>query len=245
MRAMRWFLVGLAIAGCAQAGKGNSIIGGISDAGVGPHTDADDIPEPDASLIDAPQQQVTLAQTSSGTIELDNSFACALGDFTDRNSYYRVFTLADFNITTTLHVFQIDFAIQTARAGSGGMQPAMVNIGTYGVPPVGTTLDPAQIRPIRSASIQIPDGRGTRMTVPIAADIPPTTSVIVELAIPDGTAVQNVFYIGTNSQGERKPGYTSEPTCRPPILIPTTMQSIADENGLGVVDIIMTVTGTM
>jgi len=242
---MKRLLVCLAVAGCAQAGKGNSIIGGLGDAGMGPHTDADDVPEPDASPIDAPPQQVTLSQTVSGTIELDNSFACSLDNKTDMNSYFRVFTLADYNITTTLHVFQIEFAIQSARGGQGPMQPATVRIGTYGVAPTGTTLDPAQIRPLRSLDIQIPDGMGTRMPVPIEADIPPTTSVIVELAIPDGTDVGNVFFIGTNSLGERQPAYTTEPnpSCGA-VTVPTTMQSIADKKNFGNVDIIMTVTGT-
>jgi len=243
MRAMKWFLVGLAIVGCAKAGKENSIIGGLTDAGA--PTDADDIPEPDGPLIDAPPKQVTLTQTTSATITLGHSFACigTTSGFTRENSYYRVFTLADYSLASTLHVTQVEFGIQTATAGTGQQQPAKVKIGTYGVPPTGTTLDPAQIRVISSVDIQIPNGSGTRMTVPIAADIVSSTSVIVELAIPDGSAAGNKFLIGSNAQSERKPGYTRGPDCG--YVSPTAMSTVASDIGVGETDIIMTVTGTM
>src|SRR5262245_47091828 len=114
---MRWVLVSLAIAGCASAGKGNSIIGGLLDAGPeDAGTDADDFPEPDASLIDAPPQQVSLSQTVSATIARNNTFACfndATG-LTRLNSYYRVFALADHSIATTLHVTEVAFGIEAA-----------------------------------------------------------------------------------------------------------------------------------
>jgi hypothetical protein len=235
---MRWLLLCLAIAGCARAGKENSIIGGLVDAR--PRSDADDIPEPDASPIDAPPSQVTLTATTSGTITLNNSFGCVDTNtgITLRDSYYRVFRLADFNITTTLHVTQVDFGIQTATAGSGTTQPATLNLGTYGVIPQGDTLDLAPVRPISSVNLQIPNGSGSRMTVPITGDIPATTGLIVELAIPDGTAAGNKFFIGTNAQGERSPGYIRSLDCAA-ITDPTVMTSI----GLGEVDIVMTVTG--
>jgi hypothetical protein len=219
---VKWFLVSMAIAGCAIAGEGNHIIGGIA--------------------MDAPVQE-TLTQTTSDTVAPLNSFGCVTNGVTFQNSYYRVFALADYNITTTLHVTQVDFGIQTAAAGSGATtQPATLNVGTYGVIPQGTTLDLAQIRSINSVSIQIPNGSATRMTVPIAADIPPTTQLIVELAIPDGTASGNKFFVGTNTQGEKWPGYTLGPDCN--IKVPTTMKSIADTLGFGEVDLVMTVTGT-
>jgi hypothetical protein len=183
MSAMRRLLVCLAIAGCARAGKENSIVGGLNDAR--PRGDATEIPPPDASSIDAPAQQITLTQTTTNAIALENSFWCPQ----DANSYYRVFTLADYSITGTLHVTQVDFGIQDAIAGQvGATLPATVNIGTYGATPGGTTLDLSQIRMINSVGIKIPSGSATAMTVPITADIAPTARVIVELAVPDGSA---------------------------------------------------------
>lgn len=221
--AVKWFLVSLAIAGCAIAGEGNHIIGGITDAGN--------------------PQQVTLSQTTSAAITPSHSFGCTTGTgLTRESSYYRVFTLADDGITTTFHVTQVDVGIQTALAGSGQKQAAKVRIGTYGVTTVEATLDLTQVRLITSADIQIPDGSGTRMTVPIAGDIAPNARLIVELLIPDGTAAGNKFFIGTNALGEQKPGYTRSPGCGYPS--PTTMFSVASDRGAGETDIVMTVTGT-
>jgi hypothetical protein len=239
---MRWFLVSLAFAGCASAGKGNSIIGGLNDAGPG----SNDIPQPDASPIDAPPGEITLSQTASGAITPGNAFGCVdpVTRITAENSYYRVFTLADHAITGTLHITQVEFGIQTATAGGEAVaQPAQLKLGTYGVLPSGPTLELAQVRPLASVEIQIPDGENTRMAVPITADVPATTSVIVELAIPDGTAAGHRFFIGSNTGGERRPGYNRGPECG--FDSPTTMKSIADENGFGEVDIVMSVTGTL
>jgi hypothetical protein len=233
---MRWLLICLALAGCARAGKENSIIGGLTDAR--PRGDATEIPLPDAATPDA-VPQTTLTQTVSNSIAVDNSFACPVGS----NSYYRVFTLADYSITSTLHVTQIDFGIQDAAAGSGASsQPATVNIGTYGGPLGDTTLDATLIRMINTMTIQIPNGSATAMTVPITADIAPTASVIVELAVPDGTADNTRFFIGTNTDGERQPGYTLEPGCG--YGVPTTMQSIADKFQFGNVHAVITVGGS-
>lgn len=221
--AVKWCLVSLAIAGCASAGEGNHIIGGITDAG-GP-------------------QQVTLSQTTSAAITPGNSFACTtVPGLTRENSYYRVFTLADHGISTTFHVTQVDFGIQAALAGAGQKQAGQVRIGTYGVTSVEATLDVTQIRALTSADIQIPDGSGTRVTVPIAGDIAPSERLIVELLIPDGTAAGNQFFIGTNALGEKLPGYLRSPDCG--YARPTTMFSVASDRGAGEIDLVLTVTGT-
>jgi hypothetical protein len=238
---MRWLLICVAIAGCARAGKENSIIGGLTDAR--PSGDADTVPAPDGSPIDAPPQQVTLTQTASNGITKNNSFGCVLSSgVTLPNSYYRVFKLADHGVTTTLHVTQVEFGIQTAAAGGGtGSQPATLNIGTYAGTPGAATLDLSMVRAVSTMNIRIADGSATRMTVPIAADIAPTTSMIVELAIPDGRPAANKFFAGTNTDLERAPGYTFGPDCG--VTPPTSMQSIADDNMFGNVHLVMTVTG--
>jgi hypothetical protein len=266
MRAPRWFLVSLAIAGCASAGKGNRIIGGIIDADPGTgiiggiidagsgdpgrDTDANDFPQIDAGLIDAPPQQITLTQNVSTTVTRANTFVCLsrTQGLTAQNSFYRVFTLDEFDITTVFHVTQVDFAIELASAGPSAVeQPAQVILASYGVAPTGTTLDPAQIRTLTSIDITIPDGAGTRMSVPITGDVAPGTRLLVELAVPDGTAAGRAFVIGSNAQGERGPGYisTSGPDCAVPI--PTTMASIRvahPELMLNEADILLSVTGT-
>jgi hypothetical protein len=247
---MRWLLVGLAIAGCAQAGPPNSIIGGFTDGGDtrpdgDPRIDAGAPPEPDAAAIDAPPQQVTLTQTVTGSVSDGNSIACQppIPGVTRPNSYYRVFALSDYGIATTLHVTEVAFAIQDATGGTGTDQAATLNIGTYGVMPVGDTLDLNQMRRISAVPIRIPDGHLTRMAVPLTADIPATTNLIVELEIPADSQVHNEFFIGTNKDGERRPGYLRAPTCG--YADPTTLQRVALDNSFSDIDIILTVTGTM
>jgi hypothetical protein len=140
---------------------------------------------------------------------------------TDQNSYNRVFAPDDASVTTTLHITQVSFGIESASAGTGTMQPASVKLGTYTGTLAGTTLDLSKVQPITSANIQISDGEGTTMTVPITADLAPTANLIVELAIPNGQAAGNSFFIGTNTAGERKPGYTRAVACG--LSNPTTM----------------------
>lgn len=239
--AMRW-LVPLAIAGagCASAGKGNSIIGGLTDAGLdGRGSSTNNFPEPDAALIDAPPQQITLAQ-GADTITRDNSIVC----FNDRtgntlaNTYVRVFSLDDFSVTSPLHVTQVDFGIELADAGPGAlMQPAQVTIGSYGDTP-GTTLDVAQLTAIQRADIMIADGSGTRMTVPITADLRPGARLVVELALPDGDDAGSSFVIGSNTEGQKQPGYLSAPDCE--LNSPTAIDTLTARE----VDVVMSVTGT-
>lgn len=231
---MRWLLLVLTIAGCARASKENSIIGGVVDAGT--RGDGPDVPPDDASL-----QPTTLSQTTSDAVAMGASlFNChgSTTGFIFENSYYRVFTLADHGITGTLHVTQVDVGIDTAIAGTGGQQPGTIRIGTYGGALGGTMLDLALVRMIGSASIQIPDGSATKMTVPITADIAATESMIVELFIPDGRDAGNKFRIGANAAGERKRGYVRGPDCG--ASVPTTVKSLSPSDEI---DLILTVTG--
>jgi len=224
---MRWLLVALAVAGCAKAGPGNSIIGGIGDAGTEPG-DAGARPDAD-DPIDAPPGQLVLVQTTSTAVAVDNSFYCREPEtgFVRESNYYRVFVPADHGITSDLHVIDVTFGIELAAAGPAGakQQPGTVVVGTYSGPIGGTTLDLTQMRTITSVDIQIPDGEGTRQTVPIAADIAATTNLIVQLTIPDGFDAGNVFIIGSNGDGERRPGYTMATNCH--FDVPTSMLSIS------------------
>jgi len=240
---MRWFLVSLAITGCANAGPGNSIIGGLNDASV---NDGRDLPELDAPVIDASPRQVTLDQNTSSAIKGGNSFACVptagQEDHTPANSYYRVFTLADSNVTSTLHVSEVVFGVEFASAATGGMQPAKLRLGSYAGTPAGRTIDPAQITTITTVDIQINDTlAGDRVTVPIGADIPANTNLVVELDIPENLTAFNRFYIGSNGAGETKPGYWGAPSCDldPPQAF-AAMLDLPNE-----VDILMTVSGSM
>lgn len=242
--AMRWFLISLALAGCASAGKGNSIIGGITDAGGDRDSDAARLPvdaRADAA-IDAPPVQITLTEVNDPAITDGNSIACKnTAGATRQTSYFRVFPLM---LDAMLHVTEVDFGVEAAAAGAPATsQPVQVRIGLYEGALDGTTLDPSVIVPIGDAvDLDIPDGTGTTVAVPITGDVAARQNLIVELAVPDGAATGSSFFIGSSAQGEAQPGYFSAPDCG--IANPTTLDSITAQLSHGPVDILISVIGT-
>lgn len=241
MSDMRVLLACVALAGCASAGKGNSIIGGLDDAGVG---DANDFPSIDAAVIDAPPEQVTLSQSAADTITAGNTFACRDVDtgVTAENHYYRMFALDDHGVRGTLHVQHVDFGIEKADGGFFSSQSGKVSLGVYGGAITDTVIDLAKVRSVASADIKIADGRGTRMTVPITGDVAAGSILVVELGVDDGALNDAVFLIGSNNQGERRPGFTRAVDCG--YTSPTKMATIAKDIGVAEADIILSVTGT-
>lgn len=229
---------GLSLTACASAGGGSSA---PSDGPSGEGTPGEDGPPPiDAIPIDAPPQAAPLSQNVS-TIPNGTVLGCNQGNFTRENSYYRVFVLADHSITTPYMVQSVTFAINQANAG-GTSQPGQIKIGRYTGTPGGVTLDTAAIVPINSASITIPDG-ATSITTPITGLVPAGGALVVELAIPDGVAASNTFFVGTNAAGEAKPGYIRAPACN--VFAPTSMNQLGSQQSPPIpkTDLIMTVTG--
>jgi hypothetical protein len=125
-RMMRWVPTSalcIGAFGCAAARNGDVVV--VQDA----QADAEkahivDAPIDAHRLIDAPHViidaphlidastggPVSMTQASSTTVVSGNSFNCNYGPntfYTAENSYYRVFPLADYNITTTLHVSSV------------------------------------------------------------------------------------------------------------------------------------------
>jgi hypothetical protein len=235
---MRW-LPALVLTACAQAGGTPADLPGDAS----PRTDGPiepppiDAPGPDAMPVPAPLSQ------NSATTTNGNSFACSQSytKYTLENSYYRVFPLADYGITGPYEVQSVTFAVQTANAG-GTQQPAQVKIGKYNGTPGGISLSLADVAPLNSTSIMINDGV-TSVTTPISGVIPAGGNLIVELAIPDGTAAGNIFFIGTNAAGESKPGYIRAPAQGCDFLAPTSMNAVAMQKGLATAYLVMTVSG--
>ena len=248
---MRLLLVSLAIAGCASAGPGNSIIGGIDDAGVrstdgsiGRDIDAservDAEPAIDASLVDAPPVRVTLNQTTSTVIVDNNSLACRATSTTPANNYYRVFAPTDSRGGATLHVTDVSFAIQKAiSATADRLQPATVRLGTYTGALGAATLDLTKVQPLASMAIQIGDGSLTRMNVPITADVPGSANLIVELELPANSSLKHQFFIGSNDGDESEPGYLRAASCA--FAAPTSFTTVGAGRQISV---LISVSGT-
>jgi hypothetical protein len=242
MRRMRLFVLVLALAGsaCAAAGGGSSPVDGNQGEGNGGGGDGP--PPIDAVPIDAPPQALTLSQNLNAAVT-GGSFACSQSNFTRENSYYRVFALADHGVNGMYQVQMVTFAVQTATAGGAPVQQAaQVKIGRYMGTAGGASIDLAQVVPINAAAVMIPDSATGSVNVPITGTIP-GGNLIVELAIPDGLAAQNTFFIGTNAAGESKPGYIRSPVCN--VLAPVGMNALGMQQSppLAKADLIMTVSG--
>jgi hypothetical protein len=220
MRRGRLFAVSIVCAAaCAAAGKDNGngtpidapSGGGDPDSGGG-GTDAS--VTTDAPMADAAPVSVTLTQNSGTSIGSDNSIACGNGDGTTaENSWYRVFRLADHSIVGGLRVTAVSFGVQEAL----GLPNVQVKIGTYSgnVMPPPAQLDTGLVTPITSATFAVPNTVGTApmtVTVPISANVPALSQMIVEIFSPDMNGTGKYFYLGGNSTGESKPGYLRAPT---------------------------------
>jgi len=245
---MRWTLLAVTLSACANAGGGGNP--GDDD----PQLDAFrpiDAPTvtTDGQMTDAPPPidmpsatPVTLSQTTSDLIGASNSLACGNGDgSTAENSWYRVYRLADAGITGGLRVNSVTFGVQDAS----GMPAVQVKIGTYAgtITPPPTQLDTAQITPLASATFNVPNtlpSATTTVTVPIVANVPPLSQMIVEVFAPNLAGTGKYFYLGGNSAGESRPAYLRAPSgaCATPQPRTTTALGFATSH------LVISVSGT-
>ena len=256
---MKGLLYLVLIAGCATAGR-EEVVGGRPDGGPGGGSgsgkDASLPPPADAApLPDAPagQQQVTLSQTNDMTLAAGRAVACSSSVLgvpvgTRDNSWYRVWRLADYGITSTFNLQRITFYTDYAYAGTGVTQPASLKIGTYAGTVDADTLTPASITNLMTVPVTIPDADASNgADPPVITDltlaIPAGSNLIVELALPDGYNDGNFYYIGVSAGGETKKGYIR---ATPAGCNMTTPKSLTSAGGLNIADnsILLTVTGT-
>ncbi|MBA3459453.1 MAG: hypothetical protein H0T46_05805 [Deltaproteobacteria bacterium] len=221
MRRGRLFAVSIVCAAaCAAAGKDNGNGGDPIDAPTGggdPDSGGggmDSSVTTDAPMADAAPVTITLTQNTGTSIGSNNSIACGNPDGTTaENSWYRVFRLADHGVVGGLRVTAVSFGVQEAL----GLPNVQIKIGTYSgnlVPPPAQ-LDTGLITPLTSATFAVPNTANTAptsVTVPITANVPALSQMIVEIFSPDMNGTSKYFYLGGNATGESKPGYLRAPT---------------------------------
>ena len=198
---MRRLLLAGLLVGCASAGSpdqnpntdGSTTDGKTADAGI-------DARMPDAAIM------TTLTQLVSTTNASGNSVVCNSGE----NSWYRVFALADHNITGAFNVQSVTFGVQEAA----GSPIVNIRVGTYGAVP-GATLNTAMITNVNQTTHQVPafTNPGGNVTVPITAMIPAGSRLIVEVAKSGTNTAGLHFVVGASNAGETKSGYVRAPTC--------------------------------
>ncbi len=225
---------------CATASPAEPDANGRSDARLDSSTtDARiDAAMLDASVDAAPLDR-TLKQTTLDTVTADNSSACGTTTGTAENSYYRAYKLSDDGITNAFNITKVTFGIENATAGMGAAaQAAQVKLYSYSGALGGTTLNTAQLTPINALNIMIDNAAApTTKDVDITGVVPAGGTLVVEIALPNGQAVGNSFYIGSNAGGETKPGYLRAPACT--YTSPVTLPSI----GLSTMHLVINVTG--
>lgn len=228
------------VTACATASTSESDASGRIDGRVdGASTDARvDAANVDASVDAAPVDR-TLKQTTVDTVTADNSSACGTAAGTAENSYYRAFKLSDNGITAAFNVTKVTFGVENASAGMGAAaQAAQVKLYNYSGALGGATLNTAQLTAINALNIMIDNAATpTTKTVDITGVIPAGGTLVVEIALPNGQAAGNFFYMGSNAGGETKPGYLRAPACT--YTSPVTTTSI----GLATMNLVINVTG--
>ncbi|MEZ4400793.1 MAG: hypothetical protein R3B06_12280 [Kofleriaceae bacterium] len=247
MRVSQLCLPLLLVAGCATAaGTGvgdDDPIDARSDGGSS--TDAPQVvdaplPTDAPPPVDAPAvQTVTLSQSSSMAITALHTVACSnqTTGFTAENSYYRAFRLADFGVTNAFTATRVDVGIEQAT-GVGGSQSMQVKVYT-----VAGTFPAGVLTQIAGQLVTVPDSAtNTVMQIPLApAGLAPAGStVVVEAFIPDGRAIGNVLYLGSNAAAESGPTYLRAPDCGSTQPQPISALVSPDPQ----VHVVLTVTGT-
>lgn len=158
-----------------------------------------------------------ITQSASQSIISGNSVACHSGSGHTDNSYMRVFDLSgSFGINEPIIITSIDFGIELAAAGSGGMQSATINIYTLSGPLLFSNLTL-----MASQVISVPDQTLSMMNVPISVVIPAGSVLVVDIFTPDGQAAGNFLYVGSNNLGQTGPTYIAASLCGVPEPITT------------------------
>ena len=161
---------------------------------------------------------VTLTQSTAQSITTGNSVSCNMSGFHAENSYWRVFDLSTFGITTVFDVNEVQFGIEEAT-GTGGTQTVVVNLyamtGTF-------TL--ANLTSLGTTSIAVPDQGTTVFPVAVAGTVPAGSKLVVEIKTPSGQPDVARFFIGSNNLGQSAPSYISAAACG--ITEPASTESI-------------------
>src|SRR5881392_3795424 len=162
----------------------------------------------------------TITQSTTQAIVDGNTVNCNDGFGTTENHYWRAFDMNTFTGGQEYDVTSISFGIEVARSGNGTGQQLTVNFyANHGSPFPGGDWQSNLIA--SSGSILIPDQNDTIFTVPMtfsaAAGI---LELVMEIDSPDGTALGNAFFVGSNTDTETGPSYLSSVACG--ITTPTT-----------------------
>ena len=131
----------------------------------------------------------TITQSSSQAITSGSSVSCNDGIGHTDTSYWRAFTLPKFGIVNQFNVSSVQIGVEKADAPSGSQSITVrVYRTTSGVFPTGTK------NMLSSTYFNVTNQSGTIINVPIAANVPAGSELIVEVFTPNGQAGGNLFF---------------------------------------------------
>ena len=225
------------VAGCAQgvpaAGEGGDRPDAAAGAPDGAEPGTPDAPPGtvvDAGSPDANPGPITLSQTTSAEITT-GAYVCQNGSRNHfDNSYYRAFELGKHGVTGAFAVTKVAFGVFAAR---GGTQKADVRLHKL----TGGTPSRRNLTQLGTTQIEIPTTSKSMIEVPIAAEVPAGSTLVVELALPN-TLWTHGFDLGANTDAESAPGYWMSEYCSEPEMV------AFGSGGLPRASIVLTVTGT-
>ncbi len=170
----------------------------------------------DADFLPDGSPLPSITQSTSLTIVAGNSVNCTGITGNSSHSFYRAFTLADFNPpldALLFHVESVTVGIEAATSGGGlGQLMTLRLYDSSANPPTLLSLG----APLANTFFRLADQATTLVTLRV--DAPPTLLnandvLVVELAVPDGSAAPNSLLLGSNSQPESAPTYIWAPAC--------------------------------
>lgn len=185
----------------------------------------------------------TITQSTSLTVEPENSIACSQQGFaTADNSYFRFFKLADdHNITQAYTVTSVNFGVETLLTAAAGSHPIKVSLyATTAAFPAGfATLTGYTL--VTEQSFNVPDQEAvSTFTANITGTIPAGSNLVVELSYLGDTTGNTILFIGSNDDGETGPTYIKSTGCG--IEAPTLVSGVAPPGS--VMNLVMSVVGT-
>jgi hypothetical protein len=147
--------------------------------------------------------------------------ACNNGVGTTENHYFRAFNMNTFVGGVQYNVSSIDFGIESAVSGNGQGQPLTVNLyANHGSPFPNGDWQSNLIA--TSGTLTIPDQALTIFNQAIAATVAAgTLELVMEVMTPDGTGDGDLFFIGSNPDGQSADSYLEASACNVNVPTPT------------------------
>ena len=185
-------------------------------------------PTPTPTPTVSPTCPPVITESADQSIVTGNSVACNNGVAVTENHYFRAFNMNTFTGGLAYNVTQVQFGIEQATSGSGTGQPVTVNLyANHGSPFPGGDWQSNLIA--TSGSINIPDQALTIFTQPISVTVAAgTLELVMEVMNPDGRPDNNLFFIGSNPDGQSADSYLEATDCG--VNVPTPTEDIGFPN---------------